>query len=56
VALGALIARRPIVSVDVVRRALAELTGAKHPELLEADLAAFKAGFAAAGAGVPATG
>jgi 2-oxoglutarate ferredoxin oxidoreductase subunit gamma len=56
VALGALVARRPIVSVDVVRRALAELTEAKHPELLEADLAAFEAGFAAAGAGVPAAG
>jgi 2-oxoglutarate ferredoxin oxidoreductase subunit gamma len=56
VALGALVARRPIVSVAVVRRALAELTGAKHPELLEADLAAFEAGFAAAGAEVAAAG
>jgi 2-oxoglutarate ferredoxin oxidoreductase subunit gamma len=47
VALGALVARRPIVGRDAVRAALEELTR-KHPDLLEADLAAFDAGMAAA--------
>ena len=48
VALGALVGRRPIVSREAVRAALETLTGRKHPELLEMDLAAFDAGFAAA--------
>ena len=48
VALGALIARRPIVSREAIRAALETLTGQKHPELLAMDLAAFDAGFAAA--------
>lgn len=48
VALGALVARRPIVAASSVRAALTDLIGAKHPEFLEADLAAFEAGYAAA--------
>ena len=46
VALGALIARRPIVAVEAVRAALGVTAGAKHPEVLRADLEAFDAGFA----------
>jgi 2-oxoglutarate ferredoxin oxidoreductase subunit gamma len=45
VAPGGLIARRPIVSPDSIRDALVGLTGAHHPELLEADLRAFASGF-----------
>ena len=48
VALGALVARRPILSPDVVRQALVELVGHHHPELVAADLDAFGAGFDAA--------
>ena len=48
VALGALLARRPMVAPDSMRQALAELVGLHHPELLEADLAAFTAGYEAA--------
>jgi len=61
VGLGALIARRPIVTAESVREALADLVGRHHPELVEADLAAFAAGFEAAlagggtGAGQPTT-
>ena len=55
VALGALVARRPIVSRDAVRAALEEMTGAHHADLLEMDLAAFDAGMAAAREGVAAT-
>ena len=47
VALGALIARRPMVRPDSVRAALREIVGAKHPEVLEGDLEAFDAGVAA---------
>jgi 2-oxoglutarate ferredoxin oxidoreductase subunit gamma len=54
VALGALVARTGIVSPDGVRRAIREVVGAKRPQVLEADLAAFGAGFAA-GAVSPAT-
>ena len=43
-ALGAVIARRPVVAAESVRRALVELVGSRHPELLAADLAAFEAG------------
>jgi len=49
VALGGLLARRPLVTRDSIRAALAEMTG-RRPELLEANLAAFDAGLAAAGA------
>lgn len=45
VALGGLLARRPIVSLESLREAMAELVGRHHPELLEADLAAFSAGY-----------
>lgn len=44
VALGGLIARRPIVSPDSIRQALAELLGRRHPELIAADLAALASG------------
>ena len=47
VALGALVARRPIVARAAIEAALEEITGRKHPELLIADLAAFDAGVAA---------
>jgi 2-oxoglutarate ferredoxin oxidoreductase subunit gamma len=45
VALGGLVARRPIVSPDAVREALTELVGRHHPELVSADLAAFASGY-----------
>lgn len=48
VALGGLIARRPIVSVEAIREALANLVG-RHPELLAADLAGFDRGYEQAG-------
>ena len=44
VALGGLIARRPIVSVAAIREALANLIG-RHANLLEADLAGFDRGY-----------
>jgi len=44
VALGALIARRPMVDPGAVREALRAVVGAKHPEALRADLEAFDAG------------
>jgi 2-oxoglutarate ferredoxin oxidoreductase subunit gamma len=44
VALGGLIARRPIVRAASIRQALAELVGPTHPDLLAADLAAFDGG------------
>ena len=49
VALGGLIAHRPIVGLDAMRQALAELVGRHHPELLDADLAAFAGGYDRAG-------
>jgi len=48
VALGGLLARRPIVTLDAARQAIAELLGRKHPELVEADIAALARGFEAA--------
>jgi 2-oxoglutarate ferredoxin oxidoreductase subunit gamma len=48
VALGALIARRPIVTPASVRGALEAVLSAKRPDFLEADLAAFRAGYDAA--------
>ncbi len=48
VALGGLLARRPLASRDAIRAALETLTDRHHPELLEADLAAFDAGLEAA--------
>ena len=56
VALGALIARRPIVSLDSIRAAISAIVSAKHPEFLAADLAALEAGFAAALEGVAVPG
>jgi 2-oxoglutarate ferredoxin oxidoreductase subunit gamma len=44
VALGGLIARRPIVSVAAIREALVNLIG-RHANLLEADLAGFDRGY-----------
>jgi 2-oxoglutarate ferredoxin oxidoreductase subunit gamma len=44
-ALGGLLARRRVVSVESLREAMAELVGRHHPELLEADVAAFAAGY-----------
>jgi 2-oxoglutarate ferredoxin oxidoreductase subunit gamma len=54
VALGALLARRPIVGLEAIRTAIAAVVQAKRPEILEADLAALDAGYAAALEGVPA--
>ncbi len=44
VALGGLVARRPIVTTASVEAALAELVGGR-PEILKANLAAFAAGY-----------
>lgn len=51
VALGALLARRPIVSPTSVRAALETIVGPKHADLLTADLAAFDAGYQTAAGG-----
>lgn len=48
VALGALLARRPMVPIEAVKAALTAMVGAKRPEILEADLAALDAGSEAA--------
>ena len=48
VALGALITRRDVVSIDSVRAALADLVGDARAELLAADLDALERGRAAA--------
>ncbi len=42
-----------MVSHEAIRDALEVMTGRHHPELFEMDLAAFDAGLAAAGMGVP---
>jgi 2-oxoglutarate ferredoxin oxidoreductase subunit gamma len=47
VALGALVGRRRFVEPDSVHRALAILLGTKRPELIDADCAAFDAGYEA---------
>ena len=47
VALGALIGRRRFVEPESVHRALAILLGAKKPQLIEMDRAAFDAGYEA---------
>ena len=46
VALGVLAASRPVVDATALRAALRDVVGAKHPEVLEADLAAFDSGMA----------
>lgn len=48
VALGGLIARRPIVGHELLRRALFDVLGTKRPEMIEANLAAFTSGYQAA--------
>jgi 2-oxoglutarate ferredoxin oxidoreductase subunit gamma len=55
VALGALVARRPIVGRAAVESALRALLAAKDPAVLAADLEAIEAGAQAAEAGRPAT-
>lgn len=50
VALGGLIARRPIVSPESIQQAIEETLGRHHPELIAADLAAFARGLQQAGA------
>jgi 2-oxoglutarate ferredoxin oxidoreductase subunit gamma len=47
VALGALLGRRRLVEPESVHRALAILLGTKKPQLVEADCAAFDAGYEA---------
>ena len=56
VALGALLARRPLVTLEATRAAIEAIVSKKRPEILDADLAALLAGFEAARAttGVPA--
>jgi 2-oxoglutarate ferredoxin oxidoreductase subunit gamma len=54
VALGALVARSGIVTPESMRQAIREVVGAKRPQVLEADLAAFDAGLAAVSQAVPA--
>jgi 2-oxoglutarate ferredoxin oxidoreductase subunit gamma len=54
VALGALVAARPwLASRTAVRAAIETVVSKKRPEILEADLGAFEAGFAAAAAALP---
>ncbi|HET9456921.1 MAG TPA: 2-oxoacid:acceptor oxidoreductase family protein [Candidatus Limnocylindrales bacterium] len=48
VALGAVLARRPIVGLSALRTALERVVGAKHPELLAADLVALDSGLTVA--------
>jgi 2-oxoglutarate ferredoxin oxidoreductase subunit gamma len=48
VALGALIARRPLVAPASMMEGIAAIVSAKRPEILSADLAAFDAGHEAA--------
>ena len=47
VALGALVGRRRFVEPESVHRAFELLLGAKHPEIVDADKAAFDAGYEA---------
>ncbi|MBI3745678.1 MAG: 2-oxoacid:acceptor oxidoreductase family protein [Chloroflexi bacterium] len=56
VALGAMLARRPLVSLAAVRQAIADSVKTKRPEILDADLAALDAGYAAAGVGAAVGG
>jgi 2-oxoglutarate ferredoxin oxidoreductase subunit gamma len=48
VALGVLLARRPVVPLEAARAAIAAIVRAKRPEILASDLAALAAGFEAA--------
>jgi len=47
VALGAMVGRCRLVEPDSVHRAFAVLLGDRHPEMIEADIAAFDAGYEA---------
>jgi 2-oxoglutarate ferredoxin oxidoreductase subunit gamma len=53
-ALGALIARCPIVTTSAVREALADLIGPDRPALVAADILAFERGAEDAGLALPA--
>jgi 2-oxoglutarate ferredoxin oxidoreductase subunit gamma len=53
VALGGLIARRPIVARDTLRQALIDVLGDKRPEMIEANLAALISGYQAAAGAAP---
>lgn len=55
VAVGAMLARRPVVGHDTVYEALADVLGQNHADLLEADLSAFEAGYASASFAAPAS-
>ncbi len=48
VALGALVGHGGVVTAESVRNAIREVVGAKRPQALDADLAAFDAGLASA--------
>ena len=48
VALGGLIARRPIVGRESLRQALVEVLGDQRPQMIDANLAAFSSGYEAA--------
>ena len=48
VALGALLARRPLVTLESVRAAIEAIVSKKRPQILDADLAALEAGYRAA--------
>jgi len=56
VALGGLIARRPIVRPESIRTALIELIGPNHERLIAADLAAFSGAYEQARIREPAAG
>jgi 2-oxoglutarate ferredoxin oxidoreductase subunit gamma len=48
VALGGLIARRPVIGRESFRQALIEVLGDRRPEMIDANLAAFDRGYRAA--------
>lgn len=48
VALGGLIARRPVIGRESFRHALIQVLGDRRPEMIESNLAAFDSGFRAA--------
>jgi 2-oxoglutarate ferredoxin oxidoreductase subunit gamma len=55
-ALGALVARRSIVSPDAIRQALIAIVGPHRPALIAADIAAFTSGYEQARTVVPVLG
>ena len=54
VALGGLVARRPVIGRESFRQALIDVLGDRRPEMIEANLAAFSSGYRAAAATVAA--